>query len=374
MFKTQVVNPEYTSSNGKPMYIDELRPEIMASFDNNLELNVSGGKVYIKNLGVEVKRIYKQFKTSLTKDDLTGIAEGDTFLVFRNYKVAEGDAYYHFGNSKVTFTGETEDAKYGSSYFTGSSTNGASGLLVYGILENFLGDIVDIVEFQSRLVIASSEKVYFSKSLDYNNFVPEVENDGAFFIKPATIDGNQPYITKLSSGTGLYVTCKAGIIVIGYGSHLTPTNSMNSVRIAGNSPTSKISDLVEDDFYYVDATGMLRCILLNVDSGVVQFTNNIAEKYSFKRGNIKNVSKGVVNEANVLIVTPYDAAEIRIYSKIDENLFRKYSIEFDNTYPVWGYNENIVSGTAYYDLTELNMDKAELVLNIPAVNMRGRGN
>lgn len=374
VFKIPVLNPEYTSSNGKPMYIDELRPEVMASYDNNLELEVNGaGQVVIKNLGIAVKRIYRQFKASLTKDDLSGVVEGDTLLVFRNYKVADGQAYYHFGNSKVTFTGETSDGKYGSTYFTGASPAGAQGLVVYGILENFLGSVVDIVEFQSRLVIASGDKVYFSKTLDYNNFVPEIENDGAFFLKPSPIDGNQPVITKMTTGTGLYITCKAGVVVVGYGSHLTPSNSMNSVRIAGNSPTTKISDLVEDDFYYVDSTGMLRCILLNVESGIVQFTNNIAEKYSFKRGNIKNISKGVINESNVLIATMQDSNEIKIYSKIEDNLFRKFSLEMDNTYPFWGYNENLISGTHFYDLTELNMDKAELVLNMPAISLKGKG-
>ncbi|MGL5712771.1 MAG: hypothetical protein ACRCX2_07110, partial [Paraclostridium sp.] len=106
VFSIPVLNPGYTSSNGQQMYINELRPELMATYDDNLELSVSGGRVVLKNLNINVDRIYRQFKAALTKDDLTGIAEGMTILVFRNYKIADGSAYYHFGNSKVSFTGE----------------------------------------------------------------------------------------------------------------------------------------------------------------------------------------------------------------------------------------------------------------------------
>lgn len=352
----------------------ELRPELMATYDDNLDLEVrSDGNVYLKNLNVKIDRLYKQFKASITKDDITGIAVGQTYIVFRNYKVEEEGAYYYFGNTKVAFTGETKDSKYGSEYFTGATANGANGLLVYGILENFLGKVKDIVEFQSRLVVASDEKIYFSKSLDYNNFVPGTNTEDAFFIKPSPIDGNQPNIYKLTAGTGLYVTCEKGVVVIGYGSHLTPASSMSSVRIAGNSPTTKISTLVEDDFYYIDAVGQLRCILLNVESGVVQFTNNIAEKYTFKRGNIKSLSFGVVNEDNVLIATMSDSNHIKIYNKIEGTLFRSYTIEVDTSKPIWGYNENLIAGDKFLALTNINVAKASMVLNMPNVVMKGRG-
>ncbi|MGL5712192.1 MAG: hypothetical protein ACRCX7_07130 [Cetobacterium sp.] len=374
VFRIPVLNPEYSSSKPEiPMYIDELRPELMATYDDNLELSVSGGRVVLKNLNINVDRVYRQFKAALTKDDLTGVAEGMTILVFRNYKIADGSAYYHFGNTKISFTGETSDGKYGGTYFTGATPDTAGGLLVYGILENFMGNIRDIAEFQSRLVLASDEKIYFSKTLDYNNFVPGTDSEDAFFIKPSPIDGNQPNIYRLTTGTGLYVTCEKGVVVIGYGSHLTPATSMNSVRIAGNSPMTKISALVEDDFYYIDATGQLRCILLNVESGVVQFTNNIAEKYTFKRGNIKNLSFGVINEDNVLIATMSDANKIKVYNKIEGTLFRNFTLDIDTTYPVWGYNENLISGNNFLGLSHNNVEKANLTLNIPNVVMKGRG-
>lgn len=351
----------------------ELRPELMTSFDDNLELEVKDGHVYIKNLGIKIDRIYKQYKAALSKDDVTGIAVGQTYLVFRNYKVEDEGATYYFGNTKVTFTGSTSDSKYGSEYFTGASPNGANGNIVYGVLEDFLPKIRDIAEFQSRLVVASDEKVYFSKTLDYNNFVPGLNSEDGFFIKPSPIDGNQPNVLKITTGTGLYLTCEKGIVVIGYGSHLTPATSMSSVRIAGNSPATKVNALVEDDFYYIDAMGQLRCILLNVDGGVIQFTNNIAEKYSFSRGKIKNLSFGVVNEDNVLIATMIGNSEVKIYNRVEDNLFRNFSITFDTTYPVWGYNENMIAGDKFYTLTQNNVPKASLVLNMPQVVLKGKG-
>lgn len=351
----------------------KLSPELMRSYGGDLEVEVKDGKLYISNLNVPVDRIYKSFKAGLTKDDITSPADGHNYLIFRNYKTPDGDEKYFAGNTAITFSGETADEIYGSSYFTGASPNGAKGTLRFGAVEDFKSNIVDFLEYQSRLVICSKEKLYFSKVLDYNEFVPGTSPDEPFFLKLSPIDGNQPVVMKMSSGNGIYVTSEKGIMVVGYDTHLTPQTSLGSVFIAGNSEPTKASAIIENDFYYIDKTGLLRCILMKVSGGKATYSNEVAEKYKYDRGSLKWITRGYVNEQNACVCTSAKVPEIIVYNRINDNVFRNYSLEFDNSYPVFGFNEDFVSGCFIYTLTDKNYPKAKVINNMPYVKSPTRG-
>lgn len=351
----------------------KIRPELMTSFTKDAELTIDNeGNIFLKNSGLKIDRIYEQYKSLISVDQIAEATNGLVFAVFKNFQTSKDDLGYHLGNTKITFEGRTKDDKYGSYYYTKASPKPISdgGKLIYGILENFLKDktqIMDMIEFQSRLVISTTEKLYFSKILDYNNFIPSLDSESGFFIKPSIIDGNQPNIKKIISGNGLYIVCSEGIIVAGYGSALNGVN-MSNVRIAGNSQPTSLVSLIEDTFYYVDRNGLLRAIVPDFTSGIIRFANVIVEKYDYTKNDIKFISKGTVNEDNSLILTPKSTKTMKIYNKMQDGLFRKFSIEFDNTYPIFGHNNDIISGISYYRLTEKNISNAKVIFNMPYID------
>lgn len=354
---------------------NKIRPELMMSVPKDGEIKIDGnGDIFLKNSGIKIDRVYEQYKSVIAIDQLDGAVAGTTILVFKNFQSSKDNLSYYLKNTKITFTNRTMDSKYGSYYYTKAEPVNTEGKLIFGILEEFVRDkskISDIVEFQSRLVISTIDKIYFSKILDYNNFVPALEAEAGFFIKPAIIDGNQPNIKKLVVGNGLYIVCTEGIIVAGYGSSINGIN-MSNIHIAGNSQPTDITSLIEDVFYYVDKNGLLRAIVPDFASGIIKFANVIVEKYDFSKHNIKYISKATINEDNSLIVTRKDGDTMKIYNNIGDGLFRKIGIEFDLTYPILGYNDDIISGTSYYRLTDLNMSEAEVVLNMPYIeNAKG---
>lgn len=353
-----------------------ITPEVMTTYNKDAELTTdSSGNITLKNSGLVINRVYVQYKSLITSNQLTGATEGMTFIVFKNYQSTQDTLGYYLGNNQITFSGQTNDSKYGSFYFT-KATASRSGKLVYGVVENFLSpnkSVIDIVEFQSRLAICTRDKIYFSKILDYNNFVPSLDTDAGFFIKPSTIDGNQPNIIKLLSGNGLYIMCKEGIIVAGYGSSISGTN-LSNIKIAGNSQPTKICAMIEDVFYYVDTNGTLRAIITDFESGVIKFANVSVEKYDYDKKQITWVEKININEDNVLAVSYKDSKQVNIYSMIEMGLFRKFALNLDkeNDY-ILSHNNDYISGTKYYKLSNKNVDEAKLVLNLPFIQTESRG-
>lgn len=359
-----------------------LRPELLGTYPENLTLAFGGaGEIILGNTGVHMVRVYLQYKSLVGANQIGGAYEGMVFGVFRNYQSPNGTLQHHLGNLPVTFGGVAYDATYGSNYFTiGTPYNSGYGKLIFGTLENFLADyskIVDMVEFQSRLCIATEDKLYFSKILEYNNFVPELDESGGFFIKPATIDGNQTKIIKLSVGNGLYTVCNEGVIVIGWGTSVSSTN-LSNVKIAGNSPPSTIGVVIEDIYYYLGADGILRAILPDFSGGVIKFANVLVESYDYSM-KILTISKGVMNEDNVLLVTPQEGEFIWVYTYLkNDRLFRRVKIASPQPANlgqcgVFGFGDNLLVGDRYRVQTQLNFPQAHVILNLPFIQTPSRG-
>lgn len=357
----------------------KIKPELMATFNEKPELSIIGKVVYLKNSGIKIDRLYEQYKSLITVDQVADATEGMTFAVFKSYKITNGTLGYYLDNHQITWLNRTADNTYGGFYYTGAQFNfntsaDGNGTLIYGVLENFLaaGNVVDMVEFQSRLVIASRDKLYFSEILNYNNFVPDINESAAFFIKPSTIDGNQPRINKLLAGNGLNVICTDGIIVIGYGNTINGIN-MGNVKIAGNIQPTNMCTLIENILYYVDINGLLRAIVPDISSGLISFNNLIVEKYDTRTNNIKYLSKGIINEDGVLIVTPNSGDEFYVYTTLGEGLFRRYSLKMNTTYPIIGRNSDLITENKYLKLSKNNVVDASIILNIPFIQTKDKG-
>ena len=363
-----------------------LRPELLATYPEKVKLESSSDdKIKLRDTSVVLDRVYIQYKSLVSKDQIDGATEGMVFAVLKNYQNPEGtDMKYYLGNNEVVLEGMTDDAKYGSKYFTSFNLTGINGEFMFGKLEDFTADktkVMDVAEFQSRLCIATEDKLYFSKILEYTDFIPELNDSGGFFIKPSTIDGHQVQVVKLTVGNGLYVSCDEGSLVLGWGSSISSTN-LSSVKIAGNSPCSTLGLVIEDIFYYVDKTNILRAIIPNFSSGVIQFSNVLVESYDYGMSGkgIKCISKAQMNEDSVLIVTPQEyTGYVWIYSFIkSERMFRRFKIsmpkdESKEHCPVLGLNNDILYQTTYKKITKRNKETCYLILNLPFVKTETRG-
>lgn len=361
-------------------------PVFITSFrDNTIRLSLStSGDITVAGINIPIKRLYVTYRQALSQDTITidGMRVGDYFLVmstFNRINPNKRQGYFidgkplDFNNSyRVT------DLKYGGDYYTklfalqnfGSShTVSVSDEITYGTQENFIGNlnnIVDFCEFQSRLCIATKDKLYFSKVLDITDFRTGIDQDSGFYIKPSTIEGNQSDLLKLISGNGIYILSTEGIYIFSYGEMATAQHQ--NIRIASTNNPTGITCLIDDILYYIDTTGILRSIIPTFTNGVVQFANITVDKYSHDKFSYIYLTKSVINNRNSLICTTNNNnKEIKIFEYVGDNLFRRTTIEFANNEIVIGYGEDLICDTKYYKITPFNMLHAQLVLNLPFI-------
>ena len=70
----------------------KVRPELMTAFTKDAELKIDeNGIVYLKNSNLKIDRIYEQYKSVITTDQINGATNGLVFIVFRNFQASGGD-------------------------------------------------------------------------------------------------------------------------------------------------------------------------------------------------------------------------------------------------------------------------------------------
>lgn len=363
-----------------------IMPVFITSFrDNTIRLSLNhNGDITVAGINIPIKRLYVTYRQALSQDTITttGMAVGDYFLVMSTFnKIDKNKRQGYFIDGRPLEFREANrvtDLKYGGDYYTklfakwdfdSPQTIEVSDEITYGTQENFIKDlnnIVDFCEFQSRLCIATKDKLYFSKVLDITDFRTGVEQDSGFYIKPSTIEGNQSDIMKLISGNGIYVLSTEGIYIFSYGEMATAQHQ--NIRIASTNNPTAIATLIDDILYYIDITGILRSIIPTYNNGVVQFTNITVDKYSHDKFNYIYLTKSVINNRNSLICTTNNnTKEFKVFEYVGENLFRRTTIEFQNTDIIIGYGEDLICGSKYYQITPFNMLHSQLVLNLPFI-------
>jgi hypothetical protein len=339
--------------------------------------------IYLKDTGVKIQRLYFQYKMNVSYSDLTELGPGNnltigsTIAVMHNYHEADTTKSYMVGNLKVSVIPAAYDGMYGSYYGDVIVPVGTpygttvSGSLEYGEVVPLSSDIVDVAVIQNRLAMIKNDVIYFSKTFDYNNFRNGTKDEEGFYIKPSPIQNQQTKLLKMTAENILFVSSNKGIYAIGMDTTLTPANSIGITRIVSDTPSSKEIEIINNDLYYLSEDNILYCTQLFYTNGQAQMNNAIVEKYDITK-RIKKISVGIIDNKTVLIATT-DEDIILIYSSLDINIFRKFSLEFKENTKVFGFNKDLVSNKSFYEITDNNYKNTEIVLNPPAFSSEKSG-
>jgi hypothetical protein len=355
----------------------ELRPSLVATFENPIvivETNLGPDfhQITLADTGLNINRLYKVYRTGLTKDDFSNIKEGEVYAIFKNYKEPDEDNKYITNNIYNEFVMETDDPAYGSSYFQGMKYQSLEkGTLTFGELIDFKSEIVDSCVFQNRYVITTKDTLYFSKTFDWNDFRNNTGSDDPFYIRPSVIHNNQPNILKLEADAGIWALTDRGIFSIGYNQNMTPSTSVNSIRIATDRPSTTKSLILGRVLYYIDTQNILRAIQPFYSTGSLDFLDSIVEKYDIDN-RVKDLTIGMVNEKWSLIVSTY-TDYILVYDILEPNLFRKIELQLPHTQKVIGIGTNFISGTSLHTITDLNYEYCLLTILPPAFSTKKGG-
>lgn len=349
----------------------ELRVTSLSLYKNpKLESKTDG--IYLFETNIKLDRVYKQSRSTIDKDTITGIHEGMVIGVFQRFYQKDGDKQYILGNSKIDFDGYQDDTLYGSGYYTSINVKNVNGELTYGELKNITTDIIDAGVFKGRMYIIQDNIFYFSKIDNFFDFRNDIKDDSAFFFRPSPINNQKPYLLTSKVGNAIYVATNKGVYVIGYGvKFLTP--STYTVFIAGEIPCTFECELINDNFYYISEDGVLKCVQpIPNQLGYENFQVFNVEKYSTSK-NSKWLTKVIVDGVQKLVnVTGINYIEL--YDSLDINQFRKTSIDINHTTKLFGYNEDFVNEGKILNKTDLNYEEATLILNPPSLQTAKGGN
>lgn len=346
----------------------EWRISNIASVENP-EIVKSGDDIVLANSGVWLQRVYKNYRSNVAISQISGYWDGMTFGVLQGF-YQEANSSYILGENLVTFYNEVWDGAYNGGYYTKMS-GGTTGTLEYGELMKVNDNIIDVAVIQNRLAVIRNDIIYFSKTFDYNNFRNGAKDDDGFYIKPSPIRNQQPKLLKMVAGNILFVSSNKGIYAIGVDITLTPTNSIGIVKIVSDTPATKEIEVINNDLYYLSEDNFLYCTQLIYTSGQAQMSNAVVEKYDITK-RVKNISVGIIDNKTVIIATTSEN-KILVYSSLDINIFRKFSLEFYADTKVFAYNKDLICYKSFFEITENNYKNTEIVLNPPALETKKSG-
>lgn len=348
----------------------ELRVAILSTYTNP-ELESKEDGIYLAETGLKLSRIYKQFKSSIDKDDISEATEGLMFGVLYRYFTSEDEKLsYTLGNEVVSFTGETQDTVYGSPYFIKFNKNG-KGELCYGEIQVLNKDFVDVGVLSDRLVIIKDSTFFFSKKSNYFDFRNDIEADDPFYFKPTPISNQKANFLRMRVGNAIYVATDKGVYVISSNGILTATNY--NVFIAGEVPATRECELIGDNFFYLTPEKKLKCVQSVPNSfGYESYSTYDAEKYSISR-DIIELTKADIENRTVLVATTSDRKKVYLYESLDYNNFRRTSLDFVSTTKLFGYRDNFICDKKYLQISNKNYAKATLFLNPPYMNTQKGG-
>lgn len=348
----------------------ELRVSLLSTYINPKLESKSDG-IYLYETGLKLQRLYKQFKTSITKDDITNPTANMLFGVFYRFSKNEDKLSYILGNEIISFTGEQQDTTYGSPYFTSMDKTGINGDLTYGTLTELKNNFIDAGVMGDRLVLIKDNTFYFSKKDNYFDFRNGTQADDPFFFTPTPIGNQKPNILRAKIGNAMYVATDKGVYVVSYTKALTATSY--SVFIAGEMPCSRECELVGDNFYYITPTYELKCVQPVPNAyGYESYGTFDAEKYDI-RPNIILLTKVIIDGKNVLVATNSSKKVIYLYETIDFNSFRRTSLDIDASNELFGYREHFIADNTILEKSDKNYNECLLTLNAPYLSSNKGG-
>ena len=344
---------------------EELRIALLSTYTNPKLESKSDG-VYLYETGLKLSRIYKQYKSSIDKDDISSPKEGEIFGVFYRFTKNENEKSYILGNNSIAFEGATNDTVYGSPYFTSINIKDINGDLTYGKLQTLKNNFTDVGVISDRLCIIKDNTFYFSRKDNFFDFRNGSETDDPFYFTPTPISNQKPNILRMKIGNAMYIATDKGVYVISYNKVLTATSY--SVFIAGEVPSTRECELVGDNFYYITPDYKLKCVQSVPNSfGYESYQTFDAEKYDI-RANIDLLTKINIDGRTVLVVTHENKKIVYLYDSLEFNSFRRTSLDIDATNELFGYNEHFICNGYILEKSNKNYEIAELRLNPPAMN------
>ena len=349
----------------------ELRVALLSTYINpKLESKDDG--IYLYETGLKLERVYKQYKSSIDSENISGVTKGMMFGVLYRFAKNEDEKSYILGNNNISFTGSTEDSVYGSSYFTGINVKNISGDLVYGKLQTLKDNFTDIGVISDRLCIIKDNTFYFSRKDNFFDFRNGSEADDPFYFKPTPISNQKPNILKMRIGNAVYVATDKGVYVISYSKVLSATSY--SVFIAGEVPSTRECELIGDNFYYITPDQQLKCVQAVPNSfGYESYKTFDAEKYDI-RPNIILLTKINIDGRTILVATHSNKELIYLYESLDYNSFRRTSLDIDASKELFGYREHFICDNAILEKSNKNYAEAELFMNPPYISTQKGGN
>ena len=359
----------------------EIRVSILGTFENP-QLEVSAGVIKMAGSNIGLSRIYKEYKASVSKDNIEGATDGMTFGVLHNYKNITGNKNYYIGNSLLTLSGEKYDSLYKGNYFTSFGGNG-TGDLTFGELIKVNENITTIGVYQDRLVIINNGSLYFSKKSDYLDFRNNTQLDSAFFFKPNPIDNIYPHIYDMYVADKMYITTSKGVYVVSTNNILT-SNSY-SVFIASELPCHEECQysyknkgaLLNNVFYYLTVTDDLRSIeQLPSSQGIESYSTTLVEKYEIN-SKFDNIFKLKYNNKYYLVACRKEKEiidKLFMYEQLDYKMFRRYSLNLpENANSIKIINGIILGKNKIMIESDENVRKSILRINPPYLKTREGG-
>lgn len=343
---------------------EELRISLLSTYtDPKLESKSDG--IYLYETGLKLSRIYKQYKTSIDKDDISSPKEGEMFGVFYRFTKNEDEKSYILGNDIVTFDGATNDTVYGSPYFTSINIKDIKGDLTFGKLQTLKNNFTDVGVISDRLCIIKDNSFYFSRKDNFFDFRNGSDVDDPFYFIPTPISNQKPNILRMKIGNAMYVATDKGVYVVSYNKVLTATSY--SVFIAGEVPCTRECELIGDSFYYITPNYQLKCVQPVPNSfGYESYQTFDAEKYDI-RSHINLLTKINIEGRTILVATHENKKIVYLYDSLEFNSFRRTSLDIDATNELFGYNEHLICNNAILEKSDKNYEIAELRLNPPAM-------
>lgn len=379
----------------------DFRVGFIGTVENPIVEGRSDG-LYISGANVLVKRIYKVYKGTVTKENIEErfLQDGNTFAVFRNFlphiehgvfmgKNNFGDSYFQRIIEKSYIIGETYinfnerrnigyDEVYKSSYYNtdGISTN-IKGELNYGTLLDIISNAVTVGIYQDRMVFVSNGYLYFSKKSDYFDFRNDTKADSAFFFKPTPINNIYPEMYDIYIGDKIFAPTSHGVYVISTNNILTSGtyNVFIASEITCNEKTKysykKGAALLNGTFYYLTDTNEIRCVEQIPNSqGVETYSSTNLEKYELIPKFI-GLDKLKYNNKNYLISFKEEKADtLYLYEQLEYKIFRRFSLKLDKPINDFIFCNKYILGfidgmTVKLNETENNVAKAILRINPP---------
>lgn len=357
---------------------EEIRVSLLGTYtDPKLKSNDG---IYLFETEIKLERLYKQYKTSVTKDDIFDVKDGLVFGVLHGFFQKNGQKQYLIGNIPIEFTGETQDKVYGSSYFTGISKN-ISGEISFGELKELKENLTDIGIFEDRMYVIQDGIFYFSKKGDYFDFFNDTKTDSAFFFRPTPINNVFPEFYSTEVGNRIYATTSKGVYVISAGNVFSSTNY--KVYVGSEIPCRDKGVLINDDFYYISDNGDLKCVqLIPNQTGYENYVVSNVEKYDIYN-QCESIAKMKYDDRTMLVCTKKrkgsqeeNSKTLMFYQALEFNIFRRFSVtstqSFSNIITLDKYIIS-VDGT-FLTESKKNMQVAKLELNTPFLQTNKGGN